>query len=207
MANTAADLVDHVLPIVPYRQWVLSLPRRVRFLLARDSDLLSQTLGVFLTKLFARQRRRARAHGIAGPHTGAITFVQRFGALLKPSPRRGAATHVVLDAKGAARPHPGDIAASRLVRLARDEHLLELPRVELADARCQRAVAGGWGSRRRCWQAWSWRGLVDRFVGRTLIGAGGRSRPGTWWQIGRRGARFACNADCISRGELNSSGG
>lgn len=40
-----------------YRQWVLSLPRRVRFLLARDSDLLSQTLGVFLAKLFAWQRR------------------------------------------------------------------------------------------------------------------------------------------------------
>jgi hypothetical protein len=68
MAGTAADLVNHVLPIVPYRQWVLSLPRRVRFLLARDGKLLSQVLGVFLSKLFAWQRRRARAHGIADPH-------------------------------------------------------------------------------------------------------------------------------------------
>jgi hypothetical protein len=82
MANTAANLADRILPIVPYRQWILSLPRRVRFLLARDSDLLSQTLGVFLAKLFAWQRRRARAHGIADPHAGAITFVQRFGSLL-----------------------------------------------------------------------------------------------------------------------------
>jgi Putative transposase/Transposase zinc-binding domain len=82
MANTAADLVDRVLPIVPYRQWVLSLPRRVRFLLARDSELLNRALGVFLAKLFAWQRRRARAHSIADPHVGAITFVQRFGSLL-----------------------------------------------------------------------------------------------------------------------------
>jgi hypothetical protein len=82
MAGTAADLVNHVLPIVPYRKWVLSLPRRVRFLLARDGDLLSQVLGVFLGKLFAWQRRRARAHGIADPHGGAVTFVQRFGSLL-----------------------------------------------------------------------------------------------------------------------------
>jgi hypothetical protein len=30
---------------------------------------------VFLGKLFAWQRRRARAHGIADPHGGAVTFV------------------------------------------------------------------------------------------------------------------------------------
>jgi hypothetical protein len=33
--------------------------------------LLSQVLGVFLDKLFAWQRRRTRAHGIADPHGGA----------------------------------------------------------------------------------------------------------------------------------------
>jgi hypothetical protein len=53
MADTAAHLVDRVLPAVPYRQWVLSLPRQVRFLLARDGDLLSQVIGVFLHKVFA----------------------------------------------------------------------------------------------------------------------------------------------------------
>jgi hypothetical protein len=57
------------------------LPRRVRGLRTRDSELLSQTLGVFLAKLFARQRRRARAHGIADPHGGAVAYVQRFGSL------------------------------------------------------------------------------------------------------------------------------
>ena len=49
MANTAAHLVDNVLPEVPNRQWVLSFPKRVRFLLARDHDLLSEVLGGYST--------------------------------------------------------------------------------------------------------------------------------------------------------------
>ena len=35
----ASDLVDRVLPYAPMRQWVLSLPRWARFLLARDAAL------------------------------------------------------------------------------------------------------------------------------------------------------------------------
>jgi hypothetical protein len=34
MAGRAAHLVDHVLPAVPVRQWTLSLPYRIRYLLA-----------------------------------------------------------------------------------------------------------------------------------------------------------------------------
>jgi hypothetical protein len=82
MAGTAAHLVDRVRPAVPYRPWVLSLPRHVRFLIARDSDLLTRVLGVSLRKVFAWQRRRARAYGIDDPQCGAVTFVQRFGSLL-----------------------------------------------------------------------------------------------------------------------------
>jgi transposase-like zinc-binding protein len=36
MHDTAAHLVDRVIPQVPVRQWVLSLPQWARFLLARD---------------------------------------------------------------------------------------------------------------------------------------------------------------------------
>jgi hypothetical protein len=35
MADTAAHLVDHVLPSAPYRPWVLSLPKLLRLRLAR----------------------------------------------------------------------------------------------------------------------------------------------------------------------------
>ena len=39
MAEQAAKLVDHVLPHVPARQWVLTLPYRLRYLLARNHQL------------------------------------------------------------------------------------------------------------------------------------------------------------------------
>jgi hypothetical protein len=40
MNEGAANLVDHVLPDVPIRQWVLTLPHPLRFLLAFDGHLL-----------------------------------------------------------------------------------------------------------------------------------------------------------------------
>jgi hypothetical protein len=46
MADTAAHLVDRVLPRVPVRQWVLSLPFGLRYRLARDRELTANTLVV-----------------------------------------------------------------------------------------------------------------------------------------------------------------
>src|SRR2546426_12801161 len=40
--------VDHVFPIVPVRQWVLSIPFALRYRLAYDSGLLSDVLNVFI---------------------------------------------------------------------------------------------------------------------------------------------------------------
>ncbi len=42
MADTAAHWVDNVLPPVPIRQWVLSFPREIRYILMRDSTLLTR---------------------------------------------------------------------------------------------------------------------------------------------------------------------
>jgi hypothetical protein len=39
MTEGAARLVDGILPHVPVRQWVLSLPHRFRYLLAWDHKL------------------------------------------------------------------------------------------------------------------------------------------------------------------------
>ena len=39
MADTAAWLVDRVLPDVPVRQWVVTFPHRIRFLCACDPEL------------------------------------------------------------------------------------------------------------------------------------------------------------------------
>lgn len=46
MVESAALLVDEVLPHQPFRQWVLSLPYPLRLLLSRESKALSAVLGI-----------------------------------------------------------------------------------------------------------------------------------------------------------------
>jgi Putative transposase/Transposase zinc-binding domain len=83
MHDTAAHLVDRVLPDgIRYRQWVLSLPRWVRFKLAYQPKLVTRVLQLFLRAIFAWQRRQARRLGIPDGRPGAVTFVQRFGSAL-----------------------------------------------------------------------------------------------------------------------------
>ena len=79
MAETAAHLVDHVIPCVPVRQWVLSFPIPLRFLLAAHPHLLSPLLqvinravSIFLIKQAGLTRAEAQ--------TGAVTLIQRFGS-------------------------------------------------------------------------------------------------------------------------------
>jgi len=83
MADTAAHLVDRVLPQTPVRQWVLSLPFSLRYRLAYDARLTRDVLRLFVHRVFASMRRRARLRWpIDGPQCGAVTFVQRFGGAL-----------------------------------------------------------------------------------------------------------------------------
>ena len=83
MADTAAHLVDCVLPEVPVRQWVLTLPYPLRYRCAYDSRLTSAVLRAFLRALFAELRRRARLQwSIPRGQCGAVTFIQRFGSAL-----------------------------------------------------------------------------------------------------------------------------
>ena len=48
MVATAAHLTDHVLPPLPVRQWVLAVPKRLRYFLQRDADLQGTALRLFL---------------------------------------------------------------------------------------------------------------------------------------------------------------
>ena len=85
MAETAAHLVDEVIPQVPVRQWVLSFPIPLRFLLAAHPQLLSPVLKVinraistFLTKQAGLKCTEAQ--------TGAVTLIQRFGSAANLNP-------------------------------------------------------------------------------------------------------------------------
>ncbi len=82
MEDAADHLAHDVFPRVPVRQWVLSFPRWLRFLAARDPRLASRLLDVFTRTLFAWQRRWARRLGVADPRTGGVTAVQRFGGAI-----------------------------------------------------------------------------------------------------------------------------
>jgi len=84
MADTAAHVVDRVLPRVPVRQWVLSLPFGLRYRLAHDRALTAEILRVFVRAVFASLRRRSRPlrSGTGPTRCEAVTFVQRFGGAL-----------------------------------------------------------------------------------------------------------------------------
>jgi len=63
--ETAAHLVDHVIPRVPVRHWVLSLPRRVRYFCQRRPAVASAVLRIFLRAVETRVRQRSPG-GAAG---------------------------------------------------------------------------------------------------------------------------------------------
>jgi len=48
MAELPAHLTDHVLPHLPIRQWVLSVPRRFRPFLRHNPDIAGAALRIFL---------------------------------------------------------------------------------------------------------------------------------------------------------------
>ena len=59
MVETAAHMVDDVLPRVPMRQWVLSVPKRVRWHLRHKPEVVSGLLRVFLRAVETTIRQRS----------------------------------------------------------------------------------------------------------------------------------------------------
>ena len=82
MAERAAHLVDQVFPRVPVRQWVLSLPPRLRYRLAWDHALCRAVVGRTMRAILGFLRRRARDDGVMDGRSGAVAIVQRFGGAL-----------------------------------------------------------------------------------------------------------------------------
>jgi hypothetical protein len=64
MAERAAHVTDRVLPAVPLRQWVLTVPHRLRYLMAWDHRLCRAVLGVYVRVLLGWYRRQAERRGI-----------------------------------------------------------------------------------------------------------------------------------------------
>ncbi len=82
MCELAAHLVERVLPAVPIRQWVFTVPVPVRYQLAFDAGLTRAVLRVFLRTVFGWQRQRATRRGVVEARSGSVTAIQRFGGAL-----------------------------------------------------------------------------------------------------------------------------
>jgi hypothetical protein len=85
MAERSAHLIDHVFPDVPVRQWVLSVPHRLRYQLAWDHDLCRAVVAVYMRAVLGWLRRRARGDGVPDGRGGAVAVIQRFGGALNPN--------------------------------------------------------------------------------------------------------------------------
>jgi len=81
MVATAAHLTDHVLPALPVRQWVLAVPKRLRYFLQRDADLQGAALRLFLRAVESCLRAHSPGSGSAA-RLGAVAFIHRFGSSL-----------------------------------------------------------------------------------------------------------------------------
>ena len=88
MAQTAAHLADHVIPPVPVRQWVISVPKRLRCFLANRPEAVAALTKIFLAEIerllsaAAAVTIDAAAPAAARPRLGAISLLTplRLGA-------------------------------------------------------------------------------------------------------------------------------
>jgi Putative transposase len=79
MSETAAYLVDHVIPSVPLRQWVLSLPIALRVLLAAQPNLVTTVLHFVQRKIMRHLLQQAHLNQTQA-QGGSVTLIQRFGS-------------------------------------------------------------------------------------------------------------------------------
>ena len=90
MLDIAAHLVEGVLPVVPVRQWVCSLPWTLRTAVGYDRALCSDVLGVFADALSRSLRHRAKRElgleSVTEAEFGAVTNIARSDSALRLNP-------------------------------------------------------------------------------------------------------------------------
>jgi len=83
MADSAARLVDSVLPDVPIRQWVLTLPYDLRLLAAMRADVLRDIVRAYVETIHRWMRRRLQRPNAAA---GSVAATHRGGGALNLAP-------------------------------------------------------------------------------------------------------------------------
>jgi hypothetical protein len=83
MVETAANLIENVIPCVPCRQFVISFPLRIRHYLQTYS-ILQDVLRIVVYEI--RKRLIACSPDVTYPQIGAVSFIQHFGNTLNLHP-------------------------------------------------------------------------------------------------------------------------
>lgn len=83
MVETAAHLVENGLPRLPFRQFVISFPMRIRHYL-QTHEILQSVLRIVVSEI--RKRLIACSPDVSNPQIGAISFIQHFGNALNYHP-------------------------------------------------------------------------------------------------------------------------
>lgn len=87
MNELAFHLDDHVVPLAPVRQFVLTLPMQLRFLVAKNARLLSAVRRVFVQTVSTFYKQRARLIcSVKDQRTAGLCVVQRFSSSLALNP-------------------------------------------------------------------------------------------------------------------------
>jgi len=81
MVEIAAHLIDQVLPGLPFRQFVISFPMRIRCYLENHATLQT-VLKIVVDEI--RKRIIVCSPSVQSPQIGAISFIQHFGKHLHP---------------------------------------------------------------------------------------------------------------------------
>ena len=84
MAQTAAHLVAQVIPWVPTRQWVSSVPVPLRYWMAASQELTAQVHTIIRTTIGQYYVNKAVTQGLARANIqpGSVTFIQRFESVI-----------------------------------------------------------------------------------------------------------------------------
>src|SRR4029450_13649791 len=84
MAQMAAHLVEQVIPWVPTRPWVVSVPIPFRYWLASSQALTAQVPTIIRSTIAQYYVNQAVTHGVprGKVHPGSGPFIQRFGSAI-----------------------------------------------------------------------------------------------------------------------------
>ncbi len=85
-AETTTHLIDNILPDVPYRQYVVTFPYELRFLLATSRELTNRVHRIAVNMIAAYYQQMAEERGVKDSVHGGFSFIQRFGSALNLNP-------------------------------------------------------------------------------------------------------------------------